>query len=72
MKTKVVESSIATENVSQNTVSGEVEEPIKDKIPETAKKVMRVPTKDKEQTNDQGSRKPNHLLGNSEERETKI
>ena len=72
MNTKVAESSITSEIVAQNTVSGKVEEVIKDKIPEIAKKVLRVPNKDKEQTYDQGSRKPKYLLGNNEERETKI
>ena len=42
---------------SQNTISEEVKEPVKDKIPEIAKKVLRVPNKDKVQTNDQGSNK---------------
>ena len=62
MKTKVMETSITSETVSQNTVSGEMEECTKGKIPEIAKKVLRVPNKDKELTNDQGSNK---------ERETK-
>ena len=58
MKTKVMETSIASETVSQNTVSGEMEGPSKDsKVPETAKKVPRVPNKDKEHGNDQGSDK---------------
>ena len=47
-----MEISITSEIVSQNTISGEMEEPIKDnKIPEIAKKVLRMPNKDKEQTN---------------------
>ena len=60
MKTKVVETSIISETVSQNTISGEVEEPIKDQIPETAKKVPR------EQTNNQGDQE------NNEEADTEI
>ena len=61
MKTKVMETSITSETVSQNIISGEVEEPIKDKIPEIAKKVLRVPHKDKKQTNDQGSNKEREM-----------
>ena len=55
MKTKVVETSITSETVSQDTVSGEVEEAIKDKTLEIAKKAMMVPNKDKEQPDDWGS-----------------
>ena len=36
----------------QNTVSGEMEEPLTVRVQEIAKKVLRVPNKDKEQTND--------------------
>ena len=62
MKTKVIGMSITSETVSQNILSGEMEEPIRDdKITEIAKKVPRVPNKDKEQSNDQG---------NNQERET--
>ena len=63
MKTKVVETSITSETVSKNTVSGEVAEPFKDKTPEIDKNVLRVPNKDKEKTGDQGYNK---------ERETEI
>ena len=38
--------------VSENTVSGETKEPVRVRVPEIAKKVLRVPNKDKEQTND--------------------
>ena len=62
MKTKVVESSITTETVSENAVFGEVEEPTQDKISERAKKALRVPNKDKEQIDDKSIRKPNYLL----------
>ena len=57
MKTKDMETSITSETVSQNTISGEVEEPVKDKIPEIDKKVLRVPNNGKEQTDDQGNNK---------------
>ena len=67
-----MESSITSKTVLQDTISGEVEEPIQDKIPEIAKKVLRVPNKDKEQIDDKGIRNPNYLLENNEERETKI
>ena len=64
MKTKVMEMSITSETVSQNTVSGGTEEPIREsKIIEIAKKVPRVPNKDKKQRNDQR---------NCQERETEI
>ena len=55
MKTKVMETSIISETRSQNTTFREVDEAIKDKIPEIAKKVLRVHSKDKEQTEDQRS-----------------
>ena len=56
MKTKIMEITITSETVSQNTVSVEMmEEPVTVKVPEIAKKVPRVPNKDKEQTNDEGS-----------------
>ena len=50
--------SITSKTMSQNTISGEMEEPIRDnKITDIAKKVPTVPNKDKEQTDDQGSYK---------------
>ena len=56
MKTKVMETSVISETVSQNTISGEMEGPSKDsKVPEIAKKVLRVPSKDKEYNDDQRS-----------------
>ena len=56
MKTKVMEISVPSETVSQNTISGEMEGPSKDsKVPEIAKKVPRVPSKDKECGDDQRS-----------------
>ena len=45
MKTKVMETSITSETVSQNTISGEVEEAIKDIIPEIAKRSQGCLTK---------------------------
>ena len=48
MKTKVMETSITSETVSQNTISGEMEGPDEDgKVPKIAKKVTRVCNKDK-------------------------
>ena len=56
MKTRVMETSVTSETVSQNTISGEMEGPSKDsKVPEIAKKVPKVPSKDKECDNDQRS-----------------
>ena len=56
MKTKVMETSVTSETVSQNTLCGEMEGPSKDsKVPEIAKKVLRVPSKDKEYDDDQRS-----------------
>ena len=64
MKTKVMEMSITSETVSWNIVSGEMEVPIREnEIIQIAKKVPRVPNKDKEQNNDQG---------NNQEREIEI
>ena len=40
-----MEISITSETVSQNSISGEVQEPIKDKIPERAKRFLRCITK---------------------------
>ena len=51
-----METSITSETVSQNTISGGIEEPIrKNKIIEIAKKVPRVPNKDKKQSKDQAN-----------------
>ena len=47
MKTKVMEATITSETVSQNTVSQEKEELITVRVPEIAKKDPRVPNKDK-------------------------
>ena len=48
MKIKVMETSVTSETASQNTISGEMEGPSKNsKVPEIAKKVPRVPNKDK-------------------------
>ena len=56
MKTKVMETSITSETVSQDIISGEMEGPSKDsKVSEVGKKAPRVPNKDKEHNNDQGS-----------------
>ena len=55
MKNKVMKTIIANETVSQNTVSGEKEELVTVRVPEIAKKVLRVCNKDKEQTDDTGS-----------------
>ena len=64
MKTKVMETSVTSETVSQNTVSGEMEGPSKNsKVQEIAEKVQTVPSKDIEHGDDQKSDK---------ERETKI
>ena len=52
MKTKVIRTAITSEMVSQNTVSGEMKEPVTLRVPEIAKKILRVPNRDKEQTND--------------------
>ena len=41
--------------VSQDTDSGEMEEPVTVRVPEIVKKVPRVPNKDKEPTNNEGS-----------------
>ena len=60
--------------VSQDTVSGEnvVKEPIQNKMSDIVKKVPRVPSKDKEQIDDRGIRKPNYLPESNKEGETKI
>ena len=50
-----METVITSETVSQNTVSGEKEELVTVNVPEIAKKVRRVPNKNKEQTDDIGS-----------------
>ena len=51
-----METSVTSETVSQNTVSGEMEGPSKDsKVPEIARKVLRVPSKVKEHEDDQRS-----------------
>ena len=42
MNTKVMETSVTSKMVSKNTISGEVEEPIKDKISEIATNVPGV------------------------------
>ena len=58
MKTKVMETSITSETVSHDTISGKMEGPSKDsKVPETAKEVPRVPSKDKDHDEDWGSDK---------------
>ena len=57
MKTKVIGTAIASETVSQNTVSGETEEPNTERVLEIVKKVLRVPNKDKEQIEDNSIRK---------------
>ena len=72
MKTKIMETTITSETVSQNTVSGEVEELVTERVPEIAKKVLRVPNKDKEQVADKSIRKPNYLSENSGKGETEI
>ena len=61
MKTKVIRPKIISETVSQNTVSEETEEPVTERVPEIAKKVLRVANKDKEQIEDKSIRKPNYL-----------
>ena len=49
MKTKVMETSVTSETVSQNTISGEMEGPSKDnKVQEIAKKVLSVTSEDKD------------------------
>ena len=55
MKIKVRGTTITNEMVSYDIVSGETEEPVTVRVPEIAKKVPRVPNKDKGQTNDEGS-----------------
>ena len=51
MKIKVMETLVTSKTVSQNTISGEMEGPSKDsKAPEIAKKVPRVPSKEKSMT----------------------
>ena len=50
MKTKIMETIITREAVSQTTVSGEKEELVTVRVPEIAKKVLRVPNNEKEQT----------------------
>ena len=79
MKTKVMGSFITSEAVSQDTISGKnivtvnvVEEPIWNKMPEIAKKVLMVSSKDKEQRDDRGIRKPNYLPESNKEGETDI
>ena len=72
MKIKVMGNSVTGKTVSQDTVSGEVEKPIPNNIPEIAKKVPRVTSKDKEQIDDKGIRKPNYHVGSNKERETNI
>ena len=52
MKTKVIGTAITSETVSQSTISGETKEPLTVRVTEIAKKVPRVPNKDKEQTDD--------------------
>ena len=44
---------ITRKTVSQDTVSGEVEEPVTVRVQEIAIKVLRVPNKDKAPTNDE-------------------
>ena len=46
MKIQIMEITVTSETVSQNTVSGEMEEPVTVRIPEIAKKLLRVPNKD--------------------------
>ena len=58
--------------MSQNTVSGEVEEPVTERVPEIAKKVPRVPKKDKKQIEDKSIRKPNYLSKCGNKGETEI
>ena len=59
-----METSITCETVSQNTISGGMEEHIREKkIIEIAKKVLKMLNKDKQQSKDQG---------NNDERETEI
>ena len=72
MKTEVVGSSITSKTVSQDTTSGEMEESIWNKLYKIAKKVPRVPNKDKEQIDDKGIRKLNYFLENNKEREIEI
>ena len=74
MKTKVMGSSITSKTVSQDTISGEniVKEPIWNKMLEIAKKVLRVPSKDKEQIDNRGIRKPNYLPESNKEGETEL
>ena len=56
MKTKIMETSVTSEMVSQNTICEEMEGSNKDcEVPEIANKVLRVSSKDKEHNNDQSS-----------------
>ena len=79
MKTKVMGSLITSKTVSQDTVSREnivmvkaLEEPIKNKMPEIVKKVLRMPSKEDELIDDRGIRKPNYLPESNTEWETEI
>ena len=54
----------------QNTFSRKVEELVTERVPEIAKKVPRVPIKDKEQIED--IRKPNYLSESCNKGETEI
>ena len=55
MKTKVIGTTITSEMVSQDTVSGEAEDSVMARVPEIAKRVLRVPNKDKKTTDAEGS-----------------
>ena len=56
MKTKIMETSIISETVSQNTICGEMKGSSKDwEFPEIVKKVPWATNKDKEHDKDQGS-----------------
>ena len=72
MKTKVIGTAITSETVSQNTVSGEMEKPVTERAPEIAKKVPRVPNKDKKQIENKSIRKPNYLSESSNKGEMEI
>ena len=72
MRIKIMGSLITSKTLSQDTVSKEniVKEPIQNKMPKITKKAPRVPSKDKEQIDDRGIRKPHHLPESN--KETKI
>ena len=56
MKSKIMETSIISEMVSQNTICGEIEGPNKDQeFQEIAKKIPQASNKDKEQDEDQSN-----------------